>query len=482
MTLLRAGLVTPRLRVSEGVDTPARFTRSAASDGAFMSTSDTLKWLAERCDHGQFTVERIPFDDLQGWSFDWRTGNLGHQSGRFFSVEGLEVRNHPGPVTDWTQPIIIQQEIGILGILMKEFDGVLYGLMQAKMEPGNSNMVQLSPTVQATRSNYTRVHAGKDTPYLQYFRTPRRGRVLVDSLQSEQGGWFMHKRNRNIIIETTEDVEVLPDYCWLTLGQIQQLLCIDNIVNMDARTVLSSIPFEPAENGLLGDGFAESLRCSLNPDNGGLHTVTEVATWLIDNKSDIDLMQRRIPMYEVTGWRRTADLIEHEAGEYFRIIAADIRAGNREVASWKQPLLEPVAPGLLALLTRRVDGVLHVLVQARASAGAMDRIEVAPTVHCMPHSHRDADPALWPRYLDYVMGIDPMRIRYQAWLSEEGGRFMYAKNRYMIIEIDHTFPDYEPPTYHWMTLSQLMRLLRTGNTVNVELRTLIACLQTWIGR
>jgi hypothetical protein len=33
-----------------------------------------------------------------------------------------------------------------------------------------------------------------------------------------------------------------------------------------------------------------------------------------------------------------------------------------------------------------------------------------------------------------------------------------------------------------MTLSQLMRLLRTGNTVNVELRTLIACLQTWIGR
>src|SRR6185369_10138789 len=144
------------------------------------------------------------------------------------------------------------------------------------------------------------------------------------------------------------------------------------------------------------------------------------------------------------------DVIEHESGEYFRIIAVNVRAGSREVKSWQQPLLEPVAPGLLVLLTRRVDGVLHLLVQARAAAGAMDRIEVAPTVHCMPHSHRDADPALWPRYLDYVTSVSPDQVRYQAWLSEEGGRFMSAKNRYMIVEIDDSFPDYEPPTFHWM--------------------------------
>src|SRR4051794_8763718 len=191
MTILSAAPVTPRRGMSEGADAPARFTRSAASDGAFMSTSDILEWLAERRDHGKFIVERIPFDDLDGWSFDWRTGNLAHQSGRFFSAEGLEVRGHPGPVPNWTQPIIIQPEIGILGILTKEFDGVLHCLMQAKMEPGNSNVIQLSPTVQATRSNYTRVHAGNETPYLEYFRAPRKGRVLVDSLQSEQGGWFM---------------------------------------------------------------------------------------------------------------------------------------------------------------------------------------------------------------------------------------------------------------------------------------------------
>ena len=32
--------------------------------------------------------------------------------------------------------------------------------MQAKVEPGNINSIQLSPTLQATRSNYTKAHGG----------------------------------------------------------------------------------------------------------------------------------------------------------------------------------------------------------------------------------------------------------------------------------------------------------------------------------
>ena len=43
-------------------------------------------------------------------------------------------------------------------------------LLQAKAEPGNINKIQISPTVQATKSNYTRVHGGKEIPYLRYFK------------------------------------------------------------------------------------------------------------------------------------------------------------------------------------------------------------------------------------------------------------------------------------------------------------------------
>ena len=51
----------------------------------------------------------------------------------------------------WDQPIIDQPEIGFLGILCKEIKGSLHFLLQAKIEPGNKNFVQLSPTLQATR-------------------------------------------------------------------------------------------------------------------------------------------------------------------------------------------------------------------------------------------------------------------------------------------------------------------------------------------
>jgi oxidase EvaA len=483
-TLLAPGVLRPADNGAAG----RRLARSARSDGRFMSTSECLEWLAERRAAYSFHVERIPFAELDGWTFSPPAGNLVHRSGRFYSVEGLHVRGHPGAVPEWTQPIIVQLEIGILGILVKEFDGVLHCLMQAKMEPGNSNVVQLSPTVQATRSNYLRVHQGRPTPYLEYFLAPPRGRVLADSLQSEQGGWFLRKRNRNIVVEVDEDVEVLDDYCWLTVGQIQQLLCIDDVVNMDARTVLSCLPFEPTAGDDDGTGFVErdgygaALRRSMDPYAGVLHTMTDALSWLTANKADCELVQHRIPLNEVTGWRRTGDEITHLSGEFFRIVAVAVRAASREVSSWSQPLLSPVAPGLLAMLTRRIAGVLHLLVQARAAAGALDIIEIAPTVHCMPHSWRDADPVRVPRYLDLAIDPDPLRWRYNAWLSEEGGRFLHARNRYLVLEVDDEVPLEVPANYCWLTVHQLMQLVRAGNCVNVEARTLLAGLHTWIGR
>ena len=72
--------------------------------------------------------------------------------------------------------------------------------MQAKIEPGNVNNVQLSPTLQATKSNYTRAHQGKSPAYLEYFVNATPYQILLDQLQSEQGARFLRKRNRNIIL------------------------------------------------------------------------------------------------------------------------------------------------------------------------------------------------------------------------------------------------------------------------------------------
>ena len=142
----------------------------------------------------------IKFSELKEWGFNNRTGNLEHFSKKFFSVIGLDIKTNWGEIYNWQQPIIKQSEIGILGIITKRFDQKSYYLMQAKIEPGNINHVQISPTLQATKSNYLQVHNGKKPKYLGYFFDNSK-KLVIDQLQSEQGARFYKKRNRNIIIE-----------------------------------------------------------------------------------------------------------------------------------------------------------------------------------------------------------------------------------------------------------------------------------------
>ncbi|GGK26515.1 NDP-hexose 2,3-dehydratase [Streptomyces camponoticapitis] len=456
-----AGTLRPR----EDVNLPFRLARSAAAtgSGAGPRTDEVADWLAGREKAHHFKVTRIGFDQVNGWDFDATTGNLRHHSGGFFTVEGLEVTVSEGPVRNWRQPIIKQPEVGILGLLAKEFDGVLHFLMQAKMEPGNPNLLQLSPTVQATRSNYTKVHKGADVKYIEYFVRPERGRVLADALQSEHGSWFYHKSNRNMIVETDEDVVVDDDFCWLTLGQIGELLLRDNVVNMDARTVLACAP-------------------TAHDEHGALHTDTELLSWFTSERSRHDVHARLVPLNELPDWRRGDSTIDHVHGRYFRVVGVQVEAGNREVTGWTQPLFEPCGPGVTAFLSRRVGGVPHVLAHARVEGGFLDTVELGPTVQYTPGNYAHLAGGDRPPFLDLVLNADRSRIRYEARHSEEGGRFLNAESRYMVMDVDGLDGigdggiEDVPAGYRWVTPGQLNSLSRHGHYVNVQARTLLACL------
>jgi dTDP-4-dehydro-6-deoxy-alpha-D-glucopyranose 2,3-dehydratase len=442
----------PRLSAREDAALPERLARSAAADeGVFLSTGAFAEWLAGRGRANRFRVDRIPFDRLDGWSFEEGTGNLVHRSGRFFTVEGLRVTTGEDPYPQWQQPIIRQPEVGILGLLVKQFAGVPHFLMQAKMEPGNPNLLQLSPTVQATRSNYTRVHRGSNVRYVEYFTDPRRGRVLVDVLQSEHGSWFLHKSNRNVIVEAVGDVPEHEDFCWLTLGQIAELLHRDNVVNMDARTVLACVP------------YADTTPYALHSD-------AELLSWFTAERARHDVVAERVPLRSVPGWVRGPDSIDHEQGRFFSVVAVSVQAGNREVAGWTQPLFAPRGLGVTAFVARDIGGVRHVLAQARVEGGFLDTVELGPTVQCVPGNHDEPPP-----FLDLVLSADPAQIRYEAVHSEEGGRFLAAESRYLVVESD-AVPLSPPPGYAWVTPRQLTSLARHGHYVNVQARTLLACL------
>ncbi|MBX7211504.1 MAG: NDP-hexose 2,3-dehydratase family protein [Verrucomicrobiaceae bacterium] len=457
------------------------FLQSAlAAEGHGLPAAEFDAWFAGRQRAHRFKLEQIPFADLKKWSFHPESGNLVHDSGRFFSIEGLRVRTNWGKVPEWEQPIIVQPEIGILGFITKRFGGILHFLVQAKMEPGNIDMIQLAPTLQATRSNFTCVHQGRKPPYLEYFLDRSGSRVLVDVLQSEQGARFLRKRNRNIMIETDEEVPVGDDYVWMTLGQLLRLLRRDNVVNMDARTVLSCITYaldggEPPV-ATTGGQFGQALWRSFQAVGRGLRSNEEVLSWFTQQKFAFDLDAGRIPLQTVRGWERTDMEIRHETGRYFSVMACAVEADNREVPSWTQPMVKAQQQGLIAFVVREFDGVLHFLVQAKVEPGNFDVVEMAPTVQCITGSYHDADPALLPPFVPYVLSAQPESILFDALQSEEGGRFFREENRNLIVAAGPDFPDDIPSNYIWMTAGQLNEFIKFNNFVNVQARSLLSTL------
>lgn len=467
-----------RLRPRIDPHLPERLAASAdAHAGLGHGPVDVGRWMSDRTAAHDYRVRKIPFADLDGWDFDGTTGNLGHHTGKFFTVEGLRARWDGVTGAVWHQPIIHQPEVGILGILAREIDGVLHFLMQSKMEPGNPNLVQLSPTVQATRSNYTRVHQGAPVRYLEYFVDQGRGTVIADVLQSEHGAWFFHKRNRNMIIEipADEEVEVGEDFCWLTLGQLHGLLREDFMLNMDARTVLSCMP-EPAPGSPDGpNDFARAVAASRDPDAGALRPTAELMSWFTDQRSRCTLEVNRVPLYDIPGWSRGEAEIRREDGRFFRVVAVAVEAASREVTGWSQPLFEPYGEGVSAFIVQEFEGVLHVLVHARAEGGFRDSVELGPTVQCVPWNHGSETA---PPFLDRIPQGPDASIRYEARHSEEGGRFLDATARYLIVEADGSTPEELPSGYAWMTVGQLGELVRHGHYLNVQARTLLACLNS----
>lgn len=448
------------------------FLRSAATlQNPFNTTEQVLEWIKEQNKKILVDVQQIPFQQMQPmWQFD-SDGNLRHASGKFFSIEGIRVRTNYGNVQEWEQPIINQPEIGYLGIITKEIDGILYFLLQAKVEPGNVNNVQLSPTLQATKSNYSQVHHGAKPLYLEYFQNAKPEQVLLDQLQSEQGARFLRKRNRNIIIRVEEEIPFYDNFVWLTLAQIKALALIDNIVNMDTRTVISGIPLKVDDRVELPNVWCSSMLQNATP----LHKMTEILSWLTSLKCKYELNVTPIPLSEVEHWCTTDLAIEHEDGRFFKVIAAQVEINNREVKTWCQPLVAPVQQGLTAFVIKKINGTFHFLVQGKVEPGNFDIVEMAPTVQCITDNYtgKNNQP-----FVEYVLNAKPEQIRVDTLQSEEGGRFYQEQNRNLIVEADEQFPvDNLPENYIWVSFQQLMLFLHFNNYLNIQSRSLISLIR-----
>ncbi len=451
------------------------------------SLEEIYEWVNLRRSEVYINIDLVNFSELDKWEVDKVNGNIYHESKKFFSIEGIDVHVNSGPKAHWQQPIINQPEVGYLGMICKSFNGILHFLIQAKIEPGNINFVQLSPTLQATKSNYTKVHKGNSPTFLEYFNGTKKKKILLDQLQSEQGARFYKKRNRNIIISVEDDIPFHKDFRWVTLGQIKQLMKQDNLINMDTRTVISAISyglFDDSSRQLVEHLFYKNKDRNIGfeflnsavSQNFCLNKIEEILSWITNLKSNFELDVRLIPLNSISEWKKTDSEIHHIDNKYFSVIAANVSISNREVVSWSQPLIKSAQEGLIGFIVKKIGNVYHFLIQAKVEAGNLDILELAPTVQCLTGNYRKGLNEYDVLYIDTLLNANQEQVLFKAMQSEEGGRFYQEQNLNIIVEVGEDFPIEVPENFCWMTLNQLYLLIQFNNYLNIQARSLISAI------
>lgn len=434
-----------------------------------------MSWIDDRNKNLKVHISKAPLKNTN-WFID-EEGVIRNEDNTFFQIKGLRVLKDNAVVKE--QPILIQEEIGYLGIICKILENELCFLMQAKIEPGNVNKMQISPTIQATKSNFTQKHGGKKPAYLEYFLNSPKENIIVDQIQSEQSSRFWGKRNRNTIIFVKEEVEVLPSHMWMTLGQIKELMKIDNVVNMDTRTVLSCIPYFKISRLLLdklGYPKSQELKKSLFIGDGINH-ITEIYKYINDYKMFDNSVYQLVGINDLNGWEFDGEELYAKAGYHFKVIFCEIEIEGREVLKWTQPLFEAVGKAIFGLVICTEDGMTKFLVKVMPEVGAFDKIEIGPSVQLESDYRKEELDTVEELFFDKWNKKDG--VLFDTILSEEGGRFYHEQNYNVILKIDRNDIKNLPKNYFWVDYKTLAELVMVNNVLNIQLRNLLSVLEAW---
>lgn len=407
---------------------------------------------------------------------DWTLGQdrIAHRLGAFFSVIAMEHDDGCAPPRRFA--MIEQPEIGILGFCVTRQDGDIQWLLQAKAEPGTVGVVQVGPTVQATRSNYLRRHGGQATPYLHHFLLPD-GTDTIGLAQSEQGTKFLGKYNNNatVILDYATSPDH-PNWRWMDADCVRRALAHDFLINTDARSTIVS-----GDWGLLradgplftGDAGVDTARLraallasmTVAADRAVAHATYRLKTARRAYRPAL----RQIPLQDLPGWHSpsgTADALGIEAG----IACFGVRLNGREVDAWDQPFLTSPRDHVARLVLADCDGCKCVLLRLSIEPGFSEGVQFGPTVQ--------TDVPCSPPLATLCEAIADAPIL-SARQSDEGGRFMTVVMDYAIHDLGDTRLARNLcalPEIIAVPLSALAVLCATSGMTTNELRSAVSVL------
>lgn len=450
----------------------------ANEEGLVNSTEELLLWIKNLNETTHVSIKECSLEDSSFWFYDKQSGEICNHKQAFFSIKGIRWFKDDIPFCE--QPIIIQPEIGFLGIICRIINGTLHFLMQAKIEPGNINCVQISPTIQATKSNFIRVHGGKLPAYFELFNNLEKYQVIYDQIQSEQASRFYKKRNRNIIMLVNDEFEILPNFKWMTLGQIKKLMEIDNLVNMDTRTVLSGLPFlcwniDENEKIELSTFFKDKALFNSIFNSNPMDEISYIYKALNNYKMFCNIKKDIIPLYQLRDWNVDCFSISCKAESDFIVKFYDIEIFGREVLRWTQPLFKARGMATFGLISRVIDGRREFLVKICPEIGSFDLAEIGPSIQ-WESTHKECNDTdidlLFRKKMNEKQGF-----MINVVLSEEGGRFYHEQNYNIIIEIPNRDITELPNGYFWVSYSTLNYLVQVNNCLNIQLRNLLSLIK-----
>ena len=198
------------------------------------------------------------------------------------------------------------------------------------------------------------------------------------------------------------------------------------------------------------DTMIESIR-----DDNQLYKLDLIIKWFNEKREKTDMIVEEVGINELEKWNveKNTGNISHESGGFFEVIGIKVsNTFDREIGKkgWTQPIISKNPGGILGLLVKKINGVPHFLVQAKAEPGNIGKL-----------------------YFDEPKNV---KIIYAKWQSEDGGRFHLKSNYNMIVEIDEKVQLEIPDSFIWITLYQIKQLLKIENFVGPHIRGIISYL------
>ena len=410
-----------------------------------MISKNISKWLSNQRKKQLLTVEKIDLSKLSKWVYSKK--EIYHKSKNFFKIAGLRIHSNFYNKKNWDQPIIVQNEIGILGII-KNVNTNKY-LLQAKVEPGNINKIQISPTVQATRSNYLRIHGGKTIPFLKYFKRKNRN----FSLQTEQAFRYYNKKNSNIITYVSKKIDLDEKFRWFSKIEIFNLLKEKNLINMDTLSVFSS--------------FIKKKKIDFP-----LNNKKKLMKWKNSLNRKYFLNNRIISLNLIKNWNLTKKKIFHKTNNYFSVIGIKVKTNNREISDWSQPIIEGSKMAFVGYLIKKFKNTNHYLCRYILKPGSkMGTYTCSVNTSKFKGYKKSKDLTNFQKKLISKYFINSKNILYDNILSDEGGRFYHSQIKYMACIMDKNQDIKLPECYIWLSQNQLIDLIHKQK-IDIEARLL----------